>query len=256
MSKRHLTDDRKQECLRLKAIFNAKKGDLKLTQEKLAERLGINQSSVSHYLNAVNPLNASVAAEFARILEVSVSEFSPRLANEIDLMATASAEANRAFIAGRAMAHRDQGNVPREEYALIPQYKFEERFVKGRNDEHRGLTEGLVFRRDWLRKMNAGVAWLYVIFADTNDMAPYISRGDVVLFDTYHKTLEDKKVYVIRRRDGGLSIKRAIQQLSGSWIIRSDNEDKTLFPDEIVAEESVPNLPVIGKVIWRGGEVR
>ena len=90
MSKRPLPEDRKQECLRLKAIFNSKKSELGLTQEKLAHLLEINQSSVSHYLNGVNPLNASVAAQFARILEVSIADFSERLYLEAQKIAQAS----------------------------------------------------------------------------------------------------------------------------------------------------------------------
>ncbi|KAB0560503.1 helix-turn-helix transcriptional regulator, partial [Helicobacter pullorum NCTC 12824] len=126
MSKRHLPDDRQAECLRLKRIFNAKKRDLGLTQEKLAEYLGINQSSVSHYLNAVNPLNATVAVAFARILEVQVSDFSPRLATEIELLTSPSVEANREFISNRVGAHKAKGVVPHEEYVLIPQYMPED----------------------------------------------------------------------------------------------------------------------------------
>ena len=43
----------------------------------------MNQSSVSHYLNGVNPLNANVASAFAKILEVPVADFSQRLAQQI-----------------------------------------------------------------------------------------------------------------------------------------------------------------------------
>lgn len=253
MSKRQLPDDRKAECLRLKRIFNLKKAELGLTQEKLAERLGINQSSVSHYLNAVNPLNATVAAGFAKILEVQISEFSPRLAHEIELLTTASVEANRAFISNRVAAHQAKGVVPYEEYVLIPQYMFDERLVKGINDEHVGLTEGLVFRRGWLRKMGVSANGLFVVYADGNDMAPHICAMDVVLFDTTQKSPLDRQIYVIRRRDGGITVKRMIQQLSGSWVIRSENPDKNLFPDEIVSESDIAALPIIGRVIWRGG---
>ncbi|KPX49008.1 Peptidase S24 [Pseudomonas syringae pv. helianthi] len=253
MSKRPLPDDRKAECLRLKRIFNLKKAELGLTQEKLAERLGINQSSVSHYLNAVNPLNATVAAGFAKILEVQISEFSPRLAHEIELLTAASVEANRAFISNRVAAHQAKGVVPYEEYVLIPQYMFDERFVKGINDEHVGLTEGLVFRRGWLRRMGVSANDLFVVYADGNDMAPHICAMDVVLFDATQKSPLDRQIYVIRRRDGGITVKRMIQQLSGSWVIRSENPDKNLFPDEIVSELDIAALPIIGRVIWRGG---
>jgi phage repressor protein C with HTH and peptisase S24 domain/DNA-binding XRE family transcriptional regulator len=230
-----------------------KKRELGLTQEKLAEHLGINQSSVSHYLNAINPLNATVAAGFARILEVPISEFSPRLAQEIELLTAGSVEANRAFISNRISAHAAKGVVPHEEYVLIPQYKFDERFVKGVNDEHVGLTEGLVFRRGWLRRMGVYPDRLFVVYADGNDMAPHICTMDVILFDTAQKLPEDRQIYVIKRRDGGITVKRMIQQLSGSWVIRSENPDKNLFPDELVSESDVGSLPILGKVIWRGG---
>ncbi len=253
MSKRHLPDDRKAECFRLKTIFNRKKRDLGLTQEKLAEHLGINQSSVSHYLNAVNPLNATVAAGFAKILEVQISDFSPRLAQEIELLTAASVEANRAFISSRVAAHQVKGIVPHEEYVLIPQYKLDERFVKGVNDEHVGLTEGLVFRRGWLRRMGVSPHHLFVVYADGNDMAPHICAMDVILFDSSQTSPVDRQIFVIKRRDGGITVKRMIQQLSGAWVIRSENPDKNLFPDEIVTESDVAGLPILGRVIWRGG---
>lgn len=87
MTKKALDPARKAECDKLKAIFNSKKRDLGLTQEKLAHALEMNQSSVSHYLNGVNPLNAQAAASFAKILGVDVGDFSTRLAKEISEMA-------------------------------------------------------------------------------------------------------------------------------------------------------------------------
>ena len=93
--KRPLTAVELAECAALKAIYNAKKKVLQLAQDELGERLGgISQSGVSHYLNGVNALNASVAAGFARELQVQVSEFSPRLAEEIALLATAAEHGN------------------------------------------------------------------------------------------------------------------------------------------------------------------
>jgi len=61
MSKKPLSPEKKEECLRLKALFNSRKAELGLTQEKLAHALDMNQSSVSHYLNGVNPLLVTFA---------------------------------------------------------------------------------------------------------------------------------------------------------------------------------------------------
>lgn len=256
MTKRPLPPDRKEECLKLKAIFNAKKRDLKLTQEKLADLMSMNQSSVSHYLNAVNPLNTSVAADFARILEVQVSEFSPRLADEIEKLTAAANAWRKSSEIGKALQKREMDAPPIEQYVLIPQYNANERTVPGINDEHVGLTEGLVFRRGWLRRMDVMLSGLFVVYADHDDMAPHISTGDVVLFDTHQREPEDKQIYLLQRPDGAISLKRLIHQMSGSWVIRSDNPDKNLYQDEVIAAEFLGDLPILGKVIWRGGSAR
>ncbi|VVN75852.1 helix-turn-helix transcriptional regulator [Pseudomonas fluorescens] len=244
MSKKPLPQDKKDECLRLKAIFNSKKSDLGLTQEKLAHALDMNQSSVSHYLNGVNPLNASVAASFAKILQVDVSEFSERLAEEMEKIAQAVDR-----------EPRDLGSPSEKDYALIPQFRAKGSCGDGYLNEHVQLTEGLVFKRDWLKRMNAKPENLFVMYAHGDSMEPYIFEGDVVLFDTSETEPRDKQVYVIRRPDGGNSIKRLIQQLSGTWVIRSDSPDKAANPDEPVSDSSIHTMPILGRVIWRGGGV-
>ncbi|MEO8646041.1 S24 family peptidase [Pseudomonas sp.] len=244
MSKKPLPQDKKDECLRLKAIFNSKKSELGLTQEKLAHALEMNQSSVSHYLNGVNPLNASVAASFAKILQVDVSEFSERLAGEMEKIAQAVDR-----------EPRELSSPSEKDYALIPQFRARGACGDGYLNEHVQLTEGLVFKRDWLKRMNAKPENLFVMYADGDSMEPYIFEGDVVLFDTSKTEPRDKQVYVIRRPDGGNSIKRLIQQLSGTWVIRSDSSDKAENPDELASEDSIHGMPILGRVIWRGGGV-
>lgn len=69
------------ECAALNALYLSKKEALKLTQKKLADAMGITPPSVFNYLNDI--LNAKAAAKFAEMLRVPVSDFSPRLAEEI-----------------------------------------------------------------------------------------------------------------------------------------------------------------------------
>lgn len=205
MSKKPLATDRKEECLRLKAIFNQKKRELGLTQEKLAHVLDMNQSSVSHYLNGVNPLNTSVAAAFAQILKVDVSEFSVRLANEIAAISKAVAASDRVF------------SAPSEkDYALIPQFKAHGSCGDGYLNDHVEVTEGLVFKRDWLARMKSKPENLHVIYAEGDSMEPYVFEGDVVLFDSSKTEPKDRQAYVVRRPDGGISIKRLISKLPGA----------------------------------------
>lgn len=54
-----------------------------LSQAIVADHLGVVQSAVNSLLNGINALNVHNASSFARLLRVSVNDFSPSLAKEI-----------------------------------------------------------------------------------------------------------------------------------------------------------------------------
>ena len=92
--KKPLAPELLAECQAAKELFLAKKNALKLSQQKIADELGISGVSVSHYLNGTNALNAKFAATFARFIEEPVDSFSPRLAAEIAQLAAATEHGN------------------------------------------------------------------------------------------------------------------------------------------------------------------
>lgn len=101
MKKRVLEQWEIDECLALKAaVDDFNKGKTRaesLTQGKIADALGINQGSVSSYLNGTNALNAKVAGVIAGLISIPVSTFSPRLAEEIIKMAPVAAERSQHY---------------------------------------------------------------------------------------------------------------------------------------------------------------
>ena len=90
--KRTLKPEQAAECAALNALYLSKKKVLKLTQKKLADAMGISPPSVFNYLNGQIPLNAKAAAKFAEMLRAPVSDFSPRLAEEIRGLAKSQTE--------------------------------------------------------------------------------------------------------------------------------------------------------------------
>lgn len=88
--KKTLTPVQIADAERLKAIYEAKKKELGITQQSIADMLDISQGGVGHYLNGRNALNAAAASVFAKVLQVDVSAFSPSLAKEISAMSAAS----------------------------------------------------------------------------------------------------------------------------------------------------------------------
>ncbi|EPC8314557.1 LexA family protein [Escherichia coli] len=92
MKKKPLTPEQLEDAKRLKSIFNAKKKELGLSQESLAYELGVTQSAVNQLMAGINAINASHAAQLAKILNVKVGDFSPSLAKSIAEMALAIEE--------------------------------------------------------------------------------------------------------------------------------------------------------------------
>lgn len=110
MKKRELTTQELTECAALKAAYMRQRHVLSLTQEKVADELGMNQGSFGHYLNGRNALNLEFASKISRILQVPVSEFSPRLADEMLLMANLAYPASN-VIEGDFSRIREHSNV-------------------------------------------------------------------------------------------------------------------------------------------------
>jgi transcriptional regulator with XRE-family HTH domain len=66
-------------AIRLKALWNAKKKELDLTQVKVAEDFNITQGLVAHYLNGNQGLNLKAVMMFATVLGVDPKEIYPEL---------------------------------------------------------------------------------------------------------------------------------------------------------------------------------
>ena len=119
MKKTKLTDGREKENEALKEIFNKKKKELGLTQAILAEKLDVSQGAVNMYLNSINPLNTPIASRFAELLNVPVSDFSPRLAAEIERMAQTIAsttmQVSHSTLKDRLIYAREQKGISQEQ---------------------------------------------------------------------------------------------------------------------------------------------
>lgn len=204
----------------------------------ISERLKVSRATVSFWMNGTNGAKGKNLLALAEMLDC--------LPNWLE---TGKGPMSR------GAPDQSSGSPSDKDYALIPQFSAKADCGDGYLNDHVELTEGLAFKRDWLKRINARPENLFVIYASGDSMEPYIFEGDVVLFDTSQTEPKDKQVYVIRRPDGGNSIKRLTQQLSGVWVIRSDNPDKNANPDELASEESIHDMPILGRVIWRGGGV-
>lgn len=189
--KRPLTGEEAAECAALKAIYNARKKELRLTQDELGERLGgIGQSGVSHYLNGVNALNPSVAAGFARELKVPVAEFSPRLAAEIASLAAATEHSN---VAPMVQPRREAKDYPVISWVAAGE-RAESNVCYAVADEWLSSTENAGARGYWLRVRGNSM---------TSTTYPSFPEGTPILIRPEGFDLISGKFYIARHKASG-----------------------------------------------------
>lgn len=225
MSKKPLPLEKKEECLRLKALFNARKNELGLTQEKLAHALEMNQSSVSHYLNGINPLNASVAAAFARILGVEVSEFSERLAGEI--LKISKAVGPQSVMEDNVITVDFSRKPDSDGYVTIPRLDVSASMGRGISppEGYIDVIRDITVHLDWLARRGVHYSKLEnlaIITGDGDSMEGTFSDGASLLIDRGITEIKTDAIYVFTL-DGDLFIKR-LQRITGkSLSMISDN---------------------------------
>ncbi|WP_176514343.1 LexA family transcriptional regulator [Pseudomonas faucium] len=266
-----------EDSQRLKALYNQKRAELGLTQEKIASELGegVTQGAVSHFMNGRTALSLRAAVVFAKALKVPVSAFSPRLAKELDLMRAVPGVGGviGAVIGASAGAMSAQLDQKREpvlaetplpegsdhdaldgRYAYVPQYDAKAAAGLGSENPHVEIRSTLAFKRDWLKVKGARAEQLIVIYAEGESMWPTINDRDVLLVDRSKVDPIDRQVFVLAGSDGTI-VKRLIQGPLGQWILRSDNEDKDSHPDRYYLRSNENEHRIIGQVIWRGGDL-
>lgn len=261
-----------EDSKRLKALYSAKRSELGLTQDRIAAELGegVTQGAVSHFMNGRTALSLRAATVFAKALQVPVSEFSPKLAEQLYEMRsvplTGVSDASNAYQVATApqAAEAPIAETPLPSgsdeddldgrYAYIPQYDAKAAAGLGSENPHVEVHSTLAFKRDWLKAKSAKPESLAVIYAEGQSMWPTINDRDVLLVDRSRIEPVDGQVFVLTGTDGAI-VKRLIQGPLGQWILRSDNEDKDEYPDRSHLRSKGNEHRIIGKVIWRGGDL-
>lgn len=256
-----------EDSKRLKALYNQKRVELGLTQDRIAAELGegVTQGAVSHFMNGRTALSLRAAAVFARMLEVPISEFSPRLSEQLASMQTVplvgialdafdAYQGSKAAKASTPLPDGSDHDVLDSKYAYVPQYDAKAAAGLGSENPHVEIRSTLAFKRDWLKVKGAKPDQLIVIYAEGESMWPTINDRDVLLVDRSKVDPVDRQVFVLAGSDGAI-VKRLIRGPLGQWVLRSDNEDKDSHPDRYYLRSNGNEHRIIGQVIWRGGDL-
>lgn len=119
--------------------------------------------------------------------------------------------------------------------------------------EHEEIDNSHAFRTSWLQKNGYSRDKLKLFPVDGFSMSPTMEDGEIVLVNLADTTIRSGKIYAILVDDEP-RIKRLFKRSDGSIEIRSDNLSPQ-FPVEVVGSDAIKELRIIGRVVWRGGEM-
>lgn len=138
---------------------------------------------------------------------------------------------------------------------MIPQLTAKGSSGNGYLNDHVEIKGELAFKREWLRRMGLREESLRVVYNQGESNWPTLTDSEVLLVDVSIRTPVNGKMFALIDPDGELIIKRLIRDMSGGWLIRSDNQDKTRYPDMPISDEGMKGVEIVGRVVWRGGGI-
>lgn len=226
--------------------IRAERKRLGMSQVQLAKKAGLTQGAISG-MERNEQQSTRYISEVARALDVSTSY----LLDGKEYITKQLGSFEQFVIVGGEQS----GQTPNaDEYVLVPQYDVTGACGAGTVVTDVTVKGSLVFRREWMRSINMPEEHhLAVIYASGDSNYPFIEDGQVLLVNTLDTNPISGKVYLICI-DGHLVIKRLINMIT-HWVIRSDNPDKTAWPDIEITKKNMDMIDIQGRIVWRGGEM-
>lgn len=209
---RRLHDWEKAECAALKAEFtafnSARERGKRLTQEAVGAALGMNQGSVSNYLNGRMVLNIQFAIGISKLLGIPVERFSKRLADEIEQLVLSVTPTERLAISDSQQATR---KYPLIDWKSIAK-RIEEPGYKAPGDEE-----------TWYETVeNAGSDGYWVQCpgkAMAVDTLPSFPEGAPLLVQPYGFDLLSGKYYIAYHSDGETAFKQYVKDAGIEYLV-------------------------------------
>jgi phage repressor protein C with HTH and peptisase S24 domain len=235
VKKRPLTPEELLEAKKLNEIYNAKKKELNLNQLKVGDLMNISQGAVNHYLNGINALNYESASQFAKILQVPVSDFSPRLAKKIQTLVPRDFASN-VGAKGNYLLWDDDNPLPDNKYVLVNYYK-DARLAAG--DGSYDCTDynkfKIAFPRGALQKCGVSPNKAVCMTIKGDSMKPILPDGAIVGVNLDGKRIINNEIYAFRY-SGDLHVKQLSWNNDNTINIHSFNssrKDETAYLEEM-----------------------
>jgi phage repressor protein C with HTH and peptisase S24 domain len=212
--------------------------------DRLAKATGVSPSAFRKWLKGVAEPSRDRLVALAEAAGVNVSWLAQGEGADPDPLALAAH-------ARSSQSPKGAGNLNLAQFLLLPK-RLEAAAAGAGHPDASGPTEFIGFRHDWIRAtFGREPDEVNLEIAIGESMEPHIHNGDLLLIDTKDQTFRNFGIYVIEVR-GERLVKRVQRKFDGSLILISDN---TVYQPESIPAELADEIKVVGRVIWRGGQV-
>lgn len=218
---------------------------LNMSQSEVAEAVGMKQPSY-YQLESGKTQRSRYINEIANVLKVDVDWLVYGKGK-----ATKDSEANQADLLAEGAVILIGGST---KYPLvkIPYLDIKASCGPGYVNEENPDAHTQSFTVEFLRNNNLPTdgKGLILMHACSDSMGYTIPHGTLMLVNTNESEYDNfinNKIYVFNA-DGEMICKRAVKNLDGSVVLKSDNADKDTYPDQIISRDTFSQFRLFGRV--------
>ena len=218
---------------------------LNMSQSEVAEAVGMKQPSY-YQLESGKTQRSRYINEIANVLKVDVDWLvygkgkakKGSEANQADLLAE-----------GAVILIGGSTNYP---LVKIPYLDIKASCGPGYVNEENPEAHTQSFTVEFLRNNNLPTdgKGLILMHACSDSMGYTIPHGTLMLVNTNESEYDNfinNKIYVFNA-DGEMICKRAVKNLDGSVVLKSDNADKDTYPDQTISRDTFSQFRLFGRV--------
>lgn len=218
---------------------------LNMSQSEVAEAVGMKQPSY-YQLESGKTQRSRYINEIANVLKVDVDWLVYGKGK-----ATKDSEANQADQLAEGAVILIGGST---KYPLvkIPYLDIKASCGPGYVNEENPEAHTQSFTVEFLRNNSLPTdgKGLILMHACSDSMGYTIPHGTLMLVNTNESEYDNfinNKIYVFNA-DGEMICKRAVKNLDGSVVLKSDNADKDTYPDQIISRDTFSQFRLFGRV--------
>ncbi|MDH2022924.1 helix-turn-helix domain-containing protein [Stenotrophomonas sp. GD03680] len=219
---------------KLKAIWSERARRRGLTQDKLAQELGITQGAISQYLNGRIPMNYRTLRAFTDALGIVETDIRSDLPEQ----------------------QLNAPSAPAEEYLEVLALPQSAGLTDGSEAEEYAQANAMKFRKSVLRRKGLLTRPLAVFYARGRSMEPVIADGDSVLLDLSEAEVVHGNLYLVQLCCADkveYCVRRALVLDDTVFFSSESVEHGHAWRKPRKADSEDEPIRVIGKACWIGG---